>query len=89
MPLNSYLHKIKRAESNKCQSCKSHPEDEETPPETINHFLYNCEAYTQQRRILAHAIGAANLPLREIMMETKHMRELVRYITRTGRFKDK
>jgi ribonuclease HI len=86
LPLNSYLHRINKAESDRCLSCRARPDDE-TPPETIEHFIYNCDAYTMQRRSLIRAVGVANLPLKDIMMETKRMKELARYIIRTGRFK--
>ena len=86
LPLNSYLHRIKKVDTNKCQSCKVSPEDDETPPETVAHFINDCDAYTTQRSSLIRAIGSANLSLKNIMTETKYMKELARYIKRTGRF---
>jgi len=85
LPLNTYLYRVKKSELNQCEACKINPEDE-SPPETIKHFLYDCEAYTPQRSTLIRAIGATNLPLKEIMSETKYMKELARYIVKTGRF---
>jgi hypothetical protein len=86
LPLNTYLHKIKKVESNCCKACCINPDDE-TPLETIKHFIYDCEVYTHQRHSLTQALGATNLPLKDIMMETKHMKELAKYITRTGQFR--
>jgi ribonuclease HI len=85
-PLNSYLHRIKKVDLDKCQACQINPDDE-TLPETVKHFIYDCDAYIPQRRSLIRAIGATNLPLRDIMMETKHMKELAKYILKTNHFK--
>jgi hypothetical protein len=88
LPLNFYLHRIKKADSKNCQACKLEPEDE-TPTETIKHFLYDCEAYTNQRNLLIRKIGDSNLALKDIMSHPKHMKALATYITKTERFEDK
>jgi hypothetical protein len=86
LPLNRYLYRIKKSDTKRCQACRLNPDDE-TPTEDIKHFLYDCDAYAQQRRFFIRAIGSANLPLKDIMSTTKGMKELAKYITRTGRFK--
>jgi ribonuclease HI/exonuclease III len=84
LPLNFYLHRIKKVDSKQCQACHLTPDDE-TPNETISHFLYDCDAYSDQRRTLIRSIGATNLTLKDIMLKTKNMKALAKYITRTGR----
>jgi ribonuclease HI/exonuclease III len=87
LPLNAYLHKIKKAESKHCQACRIEPGDQ-TPAETIEHFIYNCDAYTDQRKTLIRTIGASGIALKDVMLRKKHMKALAQYITRTGRFKN-
>ena len=85
VPLNSFLFKIGKSESKLCQQCRGNA-GEEAPAETVTHFLFQCSAFAAQRRQLARAIGGANMNLKNIMLETKRMGALVKYINRTGRF---
>jgi len=85
VPLNSYLFRISKTDSPLCRACQN-DQDEETPPETVTHFLFECEAYTAQRRHLAKKIGRANLNLKAIMGSTKGMRALANFIAKTRRF---
>ena len=80
IPLNSFLFKIGKSESKLCQQCQGNA-GEEAPAETVTHFLFQCSAFATQRRQLVRAVGGAN-----IMLETKRMGALVKYINRTGRF---
>jgi ribonuclease HI len=86
IPLNSYLHRINRAESPNCEACQAEPGDE-TPVENTRHFIYDCVAYTNQRNILFREIGASNVVLKDVMLKTSHMKALAQYIQQTGRFK--
>jgi hypothetical protein len=45
LPLNHYLHRIKKSDTERCQACRLNPGDE-TPKETVKHFLYNCDTYS-------------------------------------------
>lgn len=85
LPLNVYLQRIGKAESKKCQACKIGPEHD-TPAETIQHYLYDCEAYTNLRLSLFRSIGTPRVALKDIMQNTKHMKALANFITRTKRF---
>ena len=85
LPLNSYLHRIGKTESNKCQACQTTANDE-TTTENVHHFLYDCEAYSTQRRSLLRVVGAGNITLRDIMSQTKRMKALAQFIIRTRRF---
>jgi hypothetical protein len=85
IPLNSYLFKISKTDSPACRACQNNQGDE-TPPETVTHFLFECEAYTAQRQHLAKKTGSANLNLKAIMGNTKSMRALAIFVTKTRRF---
>ena len=84
-PLNGYLHKIGKADTFLCQSCNEH--NNVQCRETINHFLFECAAYEEARNDLANKIGRDNLNLLKIMKNTDHIRKLVSFVNRTGRFK--
>ena len=86
MPLNGYLHKIGKVDSDTCQACYNEEEMIQRR-ETINHFIFDCTAYTGHRKDLKDRIGHRNLNLHDIMGSAKHMRALTAYINRTGRFK--
>ena len=83
--LNTYLFRISRSETENCQACLNHGGH---PPrqETINHFLFECVAYKEERRELVRHIGRSKLNLRNIMADVDRMKALAAYATRTGRF---
>jgi hypothetical protein len=83
-PLNSYLHRIGKSETKHCRKCRAEP-GEETPVETVNHFIFECDAYSQERISLTRATGRDNLNLKDIMLKTKSMKALTKFIHRTGR----
>lgn len=85
VPFNSFLFKIGKSESKLCQQCQGNA-GEEAPAESITHFLFQCSAFAAQRQQLVRAISGVNMNLKNIMLETKHMGTLVKYINRTGRF---
>jgi ribonuclease HI len=84
IPLNAYLHRIGKSETRTCQNC-SNGQDE--APETVKHFIFECPAYTEQRRTMEHAIGEEHNNLKGIMQDVKKMKALTAYINQTGRFK--
>jgi hypothetical protein len=84
LPLNFYLHRIGKAETKHCQVCRL-KEGTDTPTETIHHFLYDCEAYANHRKSLIRSIGASNIALKDVMLETKRMKALAQFITKTKR----
>jgi hypothetical protein len=87
IPLNFYLRRIGKADSDKCQKCNAIPGVPQAT-ETISHFLFECQAHDEARRDLIAKIGRSHLSLIKIMKSTDHMKALVTYINRTGRFKD-
>ena len=86
-PLNFYLHRIGKTDSDKCTKCNEDPANVQVT-ETINHFLFDCQAYDIARQALTAKIGRNFLSLSKIMKSTDKMKALVTFINRTGRFKD-
>ena len=86
-PLNFYLHRIGKIETDKCTKCMENPINAQIT-ETINHFLFDCQAYHLARQALIAKIGRNNLSLSKIMKSTDRMKALVTFINRSGRFKD-
>jgi hypothetical protein len=87
IPLNYYLRRIGKLDSGKCLKCNENPENVQVT-ETINHFIFECQEYHEARQSLIAKIGRSCLTLSKIMENTDHMKALVTYINRTGRFKE-
>ena len=84
-PLNGYLHRIKKADSDRCGSCGGGGEGP-PPPETINHFIFGCPAFTEAREELTDKIGLDYFNFPDIMSEVNRMKALTTFINRSGRF---
>ena len=85
IPLNQYLYKIKKSDTKLCKSCHA-PPGESAPVETVNHFIFECEAHMGHRATLVGKIGWANMNMHDIMEDLKRMNALAHYIRKTGRF---
>jgi hypothetical protein len=81
-PLNAYLHRINRSETEYCQRCAP---EAGAQKETVDHFLFKCKAYMACRRKLVRAIGRQCLNLQDIMADPKCMKALTLYIAKTER----
>ena len=86
IPLNVYLHRIGRAGSDTCMECYE-TQEEESIPETINHFVFECTAHKKYRDDLVKETGRSRFNLRSIMKNTDYMKALVKFINRTERLK--
>ena len=87
IPLNTHLYRLKCVDTDQCQACNL--EQEVTPAkETITHFLFNCPAYQNERHDLDKAIGRQCRDLEYILSNSKHVRELLKFIARTKRLKE-
>ena len=84
-PLNNYLHRINKTDSDRCQACVE-AADELPPRETINHFIFDCPAHEEAREELVQKIGRNHFNLPDIMAETNSLKALTTFINRTGRF---
>jgi hypothetical protein len=85
IPLNDYLFKIGKADSPHCRTCEANP-GEERPKETVNHFLFECEAHDAQRLHLLKKVGRRNFTIKTLMRSTEGMRALANYAKDTARF---
>jgi ribonuclease HI len=86
-PLNKYLHKIKKKDSDKCQACDVDQEGL-SPPETINHYIFDCQAHTEARNELIEEIGLEHFHLPNIMSDINRIKALTTFINRSGRFRE-
>jgi len=86
IPLNGYLQRIGRSETDLCQSCLDVDNDIRCR-ETIKHFIFECTKYNQDREELVAKITRTSFNLKDIMSNTDHMRALAAYINRTDRFR--
>jgi hypothetical protein len=86
IPLNVYLCKIGKIDSETCQACQNE-EMQLQRRETVSHYLFECTAYNVEREQLAGKISRSHLNLKDIMANTDRMKALATYVNRTGRFK--
>jgi ribonuclease HI len=87
IPLKFYLKRIGKVDSDRCTNCPEGP-DQVRVPETINHFIFECQAHDEVRQELIAKIGRSRLSLRKIMKNTDHIKALVTYVNQTGRFRE-
>jgi ribonuclease HI len=88
IPLNGYLYKIKRSDSELCQACLEGEEGLRCR-ETVNHFLFECGSFVREREELIRKITRSHLNLHDIMADTNFMKALATYVNKTGRFERK
>jgi hypothetical protein len=58
------------------------------PPETVNHYLFSCTAYKDERWEMGKALKRKELSLKNLMESKKGMRALAQYISRTRRMRN-
>lgn len=85
-PLNA-LQKINKSDSNMCPACLNKQEGYSLV-ETINHFIFDCEAHIEAREELIDKIGMIHFNLLDIMADTDHMKALTTFVNRSGRFRE-
>ena len=84
--LNTYLHRIGKSRTRRCPKCER-TEGEAAAPETVNHYVFECPTYEDERWELGRAMGRRELNLKNIMSSEKGLRALTKFIAKTGRFK--
>ena len=77
--LNEYLHRFKIIETPECE-CGAERE-------TVKHFLLNCELYDRERDVLRRRVGAQGMRVETLLGDSQTIKETVKYIEETGRFK--
>ncbi|KAF8981647.1 hypothetical protein BDQ17DRAFT_1254816, partial [Cyathus striatus] len=55
IPLADYLHRIKHAETRKCEKCWEWLHI--MTRETVNHFLFECPEYAEEWHVMNRALG--------------------------------
>lgn len=85
IPLNSYLHRINRSDHRRCASCWEAGRG--TITETTIHYLFECQTYAAERFDMDRALGRRSRDLQGIMTDMDGIKELLKYVGRTARFK--
>ncbi len=60
----------------------------EKHPETVNHFIFDYPAFDDERQKLERDMERRDLTLWSMMKDKKGLKNLARYISKTGRLKD-
>ncbi|KAF8881037.1 hypothetical protein CPB84DRAFT_1650118, partial [Gymnopilus junonius] len=71
-----------KQDSSRCSHCPHEVE-------TVNHYLFHCTKYRQQRKTMMDKLGTrtvAQLTLRQLTDSRKGIRILLQYISQTARF---
>jgi ribonuclease HI len=86
IPLNSYLFRIKKSGTRRCELCWGI--GQLTITETVVHFLFECQAYAAERYDMDRALGRYSRDLRSILTSLGRIKELLKFVGRTARFKN-
>lgn len=79
-PLNRFLHKIGKSETETCPFC-------EKAPETVKHFLIDCAEWKEQRKPLEYIDSRKSKETRHLLGNEKFIKEVLKFVDRTGRLK--
>ena len=87
IPLNVRLHRMNKLGTDKCPNCQD-TRGEERARETVEHYLFECRAYQVERRELLTTLTTDHPDIAELTNDLSHAKALLKYIARTGRFKN-
>ena len=76
-PLNTYLHRIGRADADTCPACQEHRE-------SLHHFLFQCHEHREARRSIPRRMRT----YADLLASREGLPHLFRYVKKTGRFPD-
>ncbi len=79
IPLNAYLFRFKRADSDGCPHCGKR--------ETVHHFINECKSYSRERHTLRVVTGRGGTSLKTLMSTEKYLAALIEYIVKTKRLR--
>ena len=82
IPLKSYLHRIKRADTPFCEHCL----EDDNMEETLYHYLFECSGFAKERAVMARHIGRGSNDFKHILSNTRNTTHLIEYVTATKRF---
>ena len=80
-PLNAYLHRISKLDQPTCAYCR-------ISEETVHHYLFDCRAWKHELWLLGCSLGRASKSLRSLLNTERGIKELLKFVGRTKRFKD-
>ena len=80
VPLNSYLHRISKLDFPTCAHCR-------VSDETIHHYLFDCETWKHEHWLMGCSLGRASKSLWSLLNTKRGVKEVLKYIGRTKRFK--
>lgn len=80
VPLNTYLHKIQKADSPICLNCLQHSK-------TVMHYILHCPKYTVARRHMFWEAGGDARDIKKLLSTAELLPHLFHYIKSTGRFR--
>ena len=79
IPLNFYLHRIKKADSPHCPHCPGITEN-------IRHLLFDCRNYTRAREVLKGKAGREAFSTRHLLSTEEGVGHLLEFLQGTRRF---
>ena len=82
IPLQKHLLQIARVDNPTCQHCSQ-------GEESVHHFLFECAAWQHERWRMSTKLGRVAKEANSVMNTPKGITEFMKYVGRTGRFKDK
>ena len=82
IPLNKYLNKIGKAETDACEACMNRENGYERR-ETVHHLVFECSAYDEERNTLWRKIKQRHFNFLNMMANTDYMKSLAKYINST------
>jgi ribonuclease HI len=80
IPLNFYLHRIKRVDNADCPHCPGVTED-------VDHVLFTCRNYLQARTTLRNKLGRKAFSSRHLLSTEAGIKCLMEFLQHTGRFR--
>lgn len=87
IPLNTYLKKIGKRANDYCNWCRKNLRIR--TPETVNHFILDCQEHKWARAEMNHKLGRSNsYELAKILNTEKGIKALLNFINDTKRFRD-
>jgi hypothetical protein len=82
--LNAHLYRFKRVESPICEHCAI---DDYNANETVQHYLFECPAWTNQRRKLQYGMGHHKAKTMKGLFENEeNVKQLIKFVASTRRF---
>jgi ribonuclease HI len=80
IPLNHYLHRITKSNTPRCSSCNY-------KEETTHHYLFDCPTWRHKRWSMGKKLGKNAKSMEHILSKEKGIKEVLKYVGRTERFK--